>query len=70
MTTSTVRRLALDIPEAAAVCSVTAQVIRAAIHSGALKAKRQSRNKDGDGVGKYLITTSALEAWLDGLPDG
>lgn len=62
-------RLALSIPEAAAAAGVTPDILRRAINRGDLKAKRQSRNADGDGTGKFLIRTDALEAWLDSLPD-
>lgn len=62
-------RLALTIPEAAESVGVTDKAIRAAIHSGALRAKRQSKDKNGDGCGKYLIAVTALEAWFDGLED-
>ena len=62
-------KLALPIPEAAEAVGVTDKTIRAAIHKGDLKAKRQSRNEVGDGVGKYLIKVSDLEAWFDGLVD-
>lgn len=61
--------IALTIPEAAKAVGVTDKVIRAAIHRGDLKAKRQSRNEDGEGQGKYLVSIKALEAWYDGLAD-
>lgn len=60
---------AYTIPEAAADYGVSDKVIRAAIHSGNLRAKRAGRNKDGDGVGKYLLTTAALDKWFDSLAD-
>jgi excisionase family DNA binding protein len=62
-------RLALAVPEAAEAVGVTEKTIRAAIHSGDLKAKRQSRNKEGQGVGKYLVKVSDLETWFDSLVD-
>lgn len=62
-------RLALTVPEAAESCGVSEKIIRAAIAKGDLRAKRQSKNDDGDGVGKFLIRVSALEDWLEGLVD-
>lgn len=62
-------KLALTIPEAAEACGVGRDTIRRAIKDGALKAKFQSRNKEGKGVGKHLVTVKALEAYVDGLPD-
>lgn len=61
--------IALTIPEAAKATGVHDKVIRAAIHAGDLKAKRQSRTADGEPCGKYLISVKALEAWFDGLAD-
>lgn len=66
---TTTTRLALTIPEAAEACGVTDKAIRTAIHAGDLRAKRQSRTKDGDPTGKYLITVPALQNWLEDLPD-
>lgn len=62
-------RLAYDKREAAEACGVSEDTIKKAINSGALRAKRSSKNEDGDGVGKYLITRAALEAWLEELAD-
>lgn len=63
-------KLALTVPEAAEAAGVTTKQVRAWISNGDLRAKRQSRNKDGEGVGKYLITVAALEDCLERLPDG
>lgn len=63
-------KLALTVPEAADAAGVTEKQIRAWIRTGDLKAKRQSRNRDGDGVGRYLVTVKALEECLDQLPAG
>lgn len=62
-------KLSLTVPEAAEAAGVTEKAIRAAIHAGQLKAKRQSRNADGDGVGKILVPVRNLEDWIDGLAD-
>lgn len=61
-------KLALTIPEAAEAAGVTDRTIRAWIANGWLVAKRQSKNKDGDGVGKTLIRVADLEACLENLP--
>lgn len=62
-------RLAYDKREAAEACGVSEDTIKKAIAAGHLRAKRSARDSDGDGVGKYLITRAALEAWLESLAD-
>lgn len=62
-------KLAYTIPEAAATYGVTDKTIRAAINSGRLRAKRASRNDQGEGTGKYLIASDALAAWFEDLVD-
>lgn len=59
----------LDRHEAAEATGVSPDTIRRAIRKGALKAKRSGKNKDGDGVGKFLISRKALEDWFEGLED-
>jgi excisionase family DNA binding protein len=54
-------KFALDIPGAAEACSVAPTLIRAAIHSGALPAKKAGRS--------YRIKVTDLETWFDGLED-
>ena len=61
--------LALSVPEAAAAMDVTPATIRKAINAGHLRAKRQSRDANGNGTGKYLISVKALQEWFDGLED-
>ena len=39
------------------------------IKSGELKARKSSRDKDGEPVGKYVILARDLEAYLEGLVD-
>jgi hypothetical protein len=60
---------AYDLQGAAEACDMSEDTIKNWIRSGALKAKRSASNKDGDGVGKYIITVAALDACLDALPD-
>lgn len=62
-------KLAYTRQEAAEACGVSEDTIKKAINAGALKAKRSGKTDDGDGVGKYLITTTALNAWLEQLAD-
>jgi hypothetical protein len=61
--------IAVSIPAAAEATGVSEKTIRAAINAGHLKAKRQSRNGAGEGVGKYLVKVTDLETWVDGLVD-
>jgi hypothetical protein len=63
--------LAFDLPGAAAAAGVTERTIRAWIANGWLKAKRQSRNKDGNGTGQYVIPAAALLDCIENnLPEG
>lgn len=41
-----------------------------AVKAGELKAKKSSRAKDGEPIGKYVILARDLAAYLDSLPDG
>lgn len=63
------QKAAFTIPEAAELYGVTDKTIRSAIHSGDLRAKRQSRDRDGNGVGKYLVSAQALDKWFQSLAD-
>lgn len=62
-------KLSLTIPEAAEATGQTEKAVRAAIKAGHLRAKWSSKNDQGDGCGKYLVTVKALETWIDGLVD-
>lgn len=64
-----VPRIALNTTDAAEACGVSVDSIKAAIRSGALRAKRSARTENGDPAGRYLVTVDALRDWLDGLPD-
>lgn len=64
----TVPRLAFTRREAAEMCGVSEDTIRRAKNSGALKAKRLTKDETKKG-GKELYTPAALQAWLDGLAD-
>lgn len=57
------------VPEAAEQTGQSEKAILVAIRTGHLRAKRASRNKDGEGVGKFLILATALDDYLDALPD-
>ena len=58
-------RLFLRLNEAAESVGTSPDVLRAAVRSGHLRAKRTGR----DGGGLYLFRVSDLEAWFDGLED-
>lgn len=62
-------QLAYDKRQAAEACGLSEDTIKRAINSGALKAKRSATNKDGDGVGKYIVLASELNRWLESLAD-
>lgn len=55
--------------EAAEEARVSHDTIKRAIAKGELRAKRTSRDSDGKGVGKYLISAEALREWFDALAD-
>lgn len=61
-------RLSYTRKEAAEMCGVSEDTIRRAKNSGALKAKRLTKD-EGQKGGKELYTEAALLAWLDGLAD-
>lgn len=67
-------KLAMTIPEAADSAGVTEKQIRAWIRSGDLKARRQTRQTDGngkptgEGVGRYLVLVDDLRDCLERLP--
>lgn len=61
-------KLAYDIDGAAEAASVTPRTIRAWIGAGWLKAHRQSKDKNGDPTGKYVIAHTDLVDCLENLP--
>lgn len=61
-------RLAYTRREAAEMCGVSEDTIRRSKNSGALKAKRLTKDETQKG-GKELYTLAALEAWLESLAD-
>lgn len=65
---ATTTRLAFTRKEAAEMCGVSEDTIRRAKNTGALKAKRLTKDETKKG-GKELYTLAALQAWLDGLAD-
>lgn len=65
---STITRLAYTRKEAAEMCGVSEDTIRRAKNSGALRAKRLTKDETQKG-GKELYTEAALRDWLDGLAD-
>lgn len=60
--------IAYDVDGAAAAASVTPRTIRAWIGAGWLKAHKQSRDKNGEPTGKYVITHRDLIECVENLP--
>jgi excisionase family DNA binding protein len=63
--TAALPALFLTREQAAEACNVSVDVVRKAINSGKLRAKKTGEN----GGGKYLIHPDALHEWFDGLED-
>ena len=61
--------LAYTVEDAAAVCGMSRALIYRAIKSGDLAAKRTSRNRSGEPVGRILVLRKDLEHFLENLPD-
>jgi hypothetical protein len=61
-------RVAFTRKEAAEMCGVGVDTIARAKNSGALKAKRLTKDETQKG-GKELYTLAALTSWLEGLAD-
>ncbi len=61
--------LAYSIAKAVEVSGLSRASLDRAIRSGALKARRSTRNEDGEGQGKYLVKHADLEAYIDSLPE-
>ena len=68
MSQNTLPRLAYTRREAAEMCGVSEDTIRRAKNTGALKAKRLTKDETKKG-GKELYTVAALSTWLEGLAD-
>lgn len=61
-------RVAFTRREAAEMCGVSEDTLRRAIGTGALKAKRLTKDEALKG-GKQLFTLAALTSWLESLAD-
>ena len=62
--------LAYSLKDAAALCGVSTELLRQAIKSGDLPAKRTFKSPPGEPPkGRTLILRRDLEAFLEGLPD-
>ena len=61
--------LAYSLDEAAMLSGMSRTLLYRAIKSGDLPAKRTSRDRLGNAVGKIIILRKDLEAWLEALPD-
>lgn len=62
-------RLAYTTATAAEATSRSRQTILRAIHSGALRAKRENADSEKGRGGNFLILHADLVAWLEGLTD-
>lgn len=61
---SELSRLSYTHAEVAAVCGVSPKTVERARNTGALKAKRRTKN------GPYVYLVVDVEQWLNSLPDG
>lgn len=68
-TGAVIPKISLNLEEAGLAIGVSDETIRRAIHAGELKAKRSSKNDDGDGIGRLLIGVDDLRTWFNGLVD-
>lgn len=68
--TTTVSPLSYSIATASAATGLSRSHLRTAIGSAELKARRSSRNDDGDPQGNWVILAADLQAYLDSLPEG
>lgn len=66
---TTTKPLAYAAKDAATQAGVSLDTILRAIRRGDLRAKRSGQLDDGTPTGKYLVTRTALEEWLEALPD-
>lgn len=62
-------KVSLKLRAAAAVVDVSVDTLKAAIHTGALKAKRSATDADGNPAGHYLVSPAALDEWFSSLED-
>lgn len=68
MTSTALPRLAYTRKEAAEICGVSEDTIGRAKATGALRAKRLTKDETQKG-GKELYRLEDLQAWLEGLAD-
>lgn len=62
-------RLSYSLAEAAAATGLSERHLRAEIKAGRLRTKKSSTDKKGEPVGRLVILVSALQDYIDGLPD-
>lgn len=62
--------LAYSIAGASEATGLSKSHLDAAIKRGEIKARRSSRDGDGNPQGKWLILSDDLEAYLASLPEG
>jgi hypothetical protein len=68
MTTTTVP-LSYSIAGAVQATGLSKSHLERAVRSGELKARKSSKDSEGEPKGKYVILTRDLEAYLEGLVD-
>lgn len=61
--------LSYSIAGAIGATGLSKSHLERAIKSGELKAKKSSKDKEGEPVGKYVILARDLQAYLEGLVD-
>lgn len=61
--------LSYSITGASVATGLSPSYLDRAIKTGALRAKKSGRDKDGNPTGKHVILHADLEAYLDGLVD-
>lgn len=62
-------RIAVNRKEAAEMLGVSEATLRRAKADGHLRAKRTSKDADGNPTGKELYSVAELTAWFEGLAD-
>lgn len=61
--------IAYSLPGAVAATGLSRATLMRAIGAGKLRAKKSSKDADGNPVGSWVITAKALEAFIEGLVD-
>jgi len=62
--------LAYNLNTASAATGLSKTHLTDAINRGELKARRSSRDADGEPQGRWVVLAGDLQAYLDSLPEG